>query len=289
MSALRQDFQKKKFKNPYYSPKKKGSVFFKNKQLMAVFFVIFIFGLVGLSRISVFKIENIKISGTDFISEAEINQIASDQINKSRFLIFPQSNIVFFSKNQLKKAILEKYYLNHLTINKDYWHQITIEIEEKPIKLIYSANQKKYFIDENGTIINEYGPGKSDKKEVINGLEIVRPNSQAQNLLVVNDKNNQDIQIGFQVLGKDDVNFILSLDKILKDEADFKINDYSLPEGNKNDLMVLTNQGWEIRFNMKDSYQSQTRLLFLILKDKVKDRATLDYIDLRFGDKIYYQ
>lgn len=287
--ALRQDYQKKKFKNPYYSPKKKKSGSQKVRRIIIFLVLAAVFLLAIISRLDYFKIQNISISGNNFISESEIREMASLQSEKSRFIIFPQSNILFFSKSQLRRIISEKYYLNSLQIDKIFWHEIKIMLSEKPIKLIYSTNQKKYFIDDNGNIINEYGPGKSDRKEQDGDLEIVRPVSQATNLPIIYDKNNDVAEIGSQILSKDYVAFLLNIDQAIKDEADFKIKEYQLPELKGTDLIAITNQGWEIRFNSNDSYLSQVKLLFLVLKDKVKDRSGLEYIDLRFGDKIYYQ
>ncbi len=287
--ALRQDYQKKKYKNPYYSPKKKKSGSQKVRRIIILLVLATVFILAIISRLDYFKIKNISILGNNFISESEIREMASLQSEKNKFIIFPQSNILFFSKGQLEKTISEKYYLNSLQIDKIFWHEIKIMVSEKPIKLIYSTNQKKYFIDDNGNIINEYGPGKSDRKEQDGDLEIVRPVSQAANLPIIYDKNNDVAEIGSQILSKDYVAFLLNIDQAIKDEADFKIKEYQLPELKGTDLIAITNQGWEIRFNVNDSYLSQIKLLFLVLKDKVKDRSNLEYIDLRFGDKIYYQ
>ena len=289
MVSLRQDYQKKKFKNPYHSPKnqkprlKKARFFFIGFILVSTSLVFLI------ARADYFKIQKISISGNDFISESEISQIALSQLKKSRLVIFPQDNILFFDKKSLKKSILSKYYLNNLEVDKEFWHEIKIIISEKPIKLIYSTNQKKFFIDDSGIIANEHGPGISDKIEQDGEVEIVRPASQAANLPVIIDRSDSAAEVGTQILNKDYISFILNIDQKIKDEADFKVKEFQIKDPASSDLFVLTNQGWEVRLNMSDSYLSQSRLLFLILNDKVKDRSNLEYIDLRFGDKVYYQ
>jgi len=289
MVGVKNDYQRKKFKNPYFSPKKKIN---KNKKswiglgigLLAILFI-----LAVISRNNFFEIKTINVQGNKFISQNEIMQIVLTQSEKSRFIIFSQKNLIFFNKASLKRNLSHKYYFDELNISKQYWNTINISVTEKPTTLIYITNQEKYYLDGNGNVINKYEPGVNDTVVENNGVQIVRPLSEISGLPVVVNRNNTPAEIGNQILNKENVSFILNVDNRIKDSADFKIKQYQIDDNNTNDLMVMTDQGWEIRFSLKDQYSSQIKLLFLILNDKVKDRSTLHYIDLRFGDKIFYQ
>ncbi len=57
-----------------------------------------------------------------------------------------------------------------------------------------------------------------------------------------------------------------------------------------NFFQLLTKEGWRILIDDKNEPQITYENLSLALKEKIKDkRKNLDYIDLRFGNKVYFK
>lgn len=52
------------------------------------------------------------------------------------------------------------------------------------------------------------------------------------------------------------------------------------------EIRARSTENWEIYFRIDDSIEEQVTRLLRVLKEKHLDRAQLDYIDLRFGDRV---
>ncbi|MFA6321859.1 MAG: FtsQ-type POTRA domain-containing protein [Candidatus Buchananbacteria bacterium] len=286
----RKIYQPKKFNNPYFARKKSRFSLPQGKKIFIISGLILCFiSLAIINNLNFLKISNIRVAGNEFISDEEIKAVIEKQISKKRFLFFSQKNILFFNKYQAKRLLNKMYSLQDLKVSKKYFNTVDVWIKEKTTSIIFINNQGKFNLDENGVAIKKYELGLSDQKERTGSVEIIRPLSASTDLAVVMDKSNTDIQIGKEVLPKKTVDYILSLQDELKKSADFDILQYSIENPESDELTLATSEGWELRVKSTGTVSKQIYLLNLVLQEKIKDRNTLHYIDLRFGDKINYQ
>jgi hypothetical protein len=54
-------------------------------------------------------------------------------------------------------------------------------------------------------------------------------------------------------------------------------------------VAAVTSEGWSMTFDINSDIVESINNLKLVLSQKIKDRKKLHYIDLRFGNKIFYQ
>jgi hypothetical protein len=73
-------------------------------------------------------------------------------------------------------------------------------------------------------------------------------------------------------------------DKLPKNDIKFKY--FQLPEKGSNEVRVVIDRGYSIYFNTQDDFDRQLANLKLVLNEKVKDKK-INYIDLRFGNRVY--
>ena len=55
------------------------------------------------------------------------------------------------------------------------------------------------------------------------------------------------------------------------------------------DLKAKTSAGWYIYFNPAYSVDAQIRALEMVLENEIKDSNSLEYIDLRIDNRVYYK
>jgi len=244
---------KYKYKKSYRT-KKKRSVFniFKNKFFwLCLLFFIILSGLFYLFIFSsVFQIKNITVLGTEKTSAEEIRIIISNNAK----------NIFLADLEEIDRILLEKYrQIGNVDIKRDIPNALLVQIEERKPVAVISKNEEYFFIDKEAVIFEKI------------------PEKPLEMLI---------IKKGTEFLEKEQLNQILKIDSILKNDLKIPIQEINIVSGRK--LNVETMEGWNIYFNSKKDLDWQLKELGILLKEKIslKNRENLEYVDLRF-EKIY--
>ena len=96
----------------------------------------------------------------------------------------------------------------------------------------------------------------------------------------------KEIKISESVVTSKMVDFILKLNE--------KIKPIGLEAGYYEskavtEVSLVTKAGWRAHFDVNNDLDTSIANLKLILNDKIKDQSKLEYIDLRFGNKVFYK
>lgn len=284
------DFHRKNYRNPFFKKsgfrnlkdRRENKIKLWRKKIALFFLLATILGWVWFLFYSpYFKIKKVEIFGLERIEKSKIKAIVDSQISGQRFLIFQQSNIFIFDKKSLSENINAKYFLNSLTIKKDLPSTLIIQIKEKTSKLIWATNNKNYYLDLSGTVISEV----SSVSTV--GTEELPMEVKSTGLPTIYDESNREAAIGEKVLSEEQVLAVVELSLKISQFADVEIDSYKLT--NEKELRAVAKEGWYILFT-DSNIENQLKKLDLILKEKIKDqRKNLEYIDLRFEDRVYYK
>jgi len=266
---IKKDYKIKKFSNPYFSnvSKKETSGGFNTKLYLKIILVIFLVYVIIYSDL--FKIKSIKISGAELINQIELEQIIDDQLQTWRWRLLPQKNVLFTSKKKITRAISERYGLDEIEIKRG-WQKITINIKERISYLIINSQSKFYFADKQGIIIRE-----------VPTAETVNYQGEFPILNLPDE-----INIGSMAVTAKMVEFILNLNDRIKTLG---IEAESYQSGGPTEITLITKTGWQAHFDINNDLDISIENMQMVLNNKVKDLSSLEYIDLRFGDKIYYK
>lgn len=275
------DYAKKKYANPFFGRVRKASISnrfnfnFENK--IKYFIILAIVGLISLVWLfgnwRYFKIDNITVNGVKNIPKDEIEKSIRRQMNERLLFIMPQKNIFFFKKNKAVSMLQAEYNLGNIFIDKDFPRDIIITAEEREYAITWLEDEIYYFIDKNGNIIVEADP-----------LELNQ-----ENYPLVENRGAVKIDKKIApISGRAEI--ILSIFNSLKDlGGDFKINRFILGDEN-NKISAKIINGPEIYFNAAGDFDQQINKLPTIVNEKLKNNfLNLEYIDLRYGDKVYYK
>jgi len=263
---IKKDYQRKEFVNPYFSHKKKTG-YFNTRLYLKILLALFLIYLIVYS--SLLKVRDINVQGIDLINEQEFISLINRNISGYYLFILPKKNLLFLNKKDLTEAINSHYSLNSLQIKKS-WNALNLKIEEKISSLIVYNNKEYYFTDAAGTITRQ-----------IAGEESAKYLSRFPLILTV-----QQINIGYEFASARIVGFIIELDNKLKEQK-YRIKGYEL--GGVNEVYFDSAEGWQAKFDINSDLQQALDNMNLILKEKIKDRKLLNYIDLRAGDKVFYK
>ena len=290
MRFRKRDYQAKDFKNPFFPRPSRRRRLKRLIFLFVILSLVVIFGLVVINRQLDFAIKYVEVQGAQQTNQQQVLELAQEQMTQKRFWFWSQGNLLFFSQRQLIKTLLAQYPLERVGLNKKFPQTLVIKIKEKPLAAVWLAAGQRYYLDffgvatgvvgENSNLVIE--PGQK-------GTEIVRVDSQTLAYPTVLDQSDRLVTVGQAATHPETVSFIGALDQLIKSRADFEVSHYVLTSPAAEDITLVTKDGWEVYFSLQDSAVNQANKLILILQKRVADRSQLQYIDLRYGEKVFYQ
>lgn len=230
-------------------------------------------------------------------------------ISKKTALIFKNSNIFVFSPAGLSKKLSKGFALESVEIKKYYPQKIIVAIHEKRPKLGAYNNTDIYVLASDGTIImRKEGTIKigesatSTASEQEPGTERILTISEIKSLM--QDAKTRDLPpypifYDATIQDKLTLNTKYPLSKTFQIIQEFfdlvmqKTNvKFDAASVNKNktgpQIIAYTSNNWKIYMTAQEDGEKQFYKFYPLLSNQLKNtEQVLEYIDLRFGDRVY--
>jgi cell division septal protein FtsQ len=270
------DYHEKKLENPFYKRREHIISFagFKGKLILAatVLVLLFIIWFVFISQI--WAIKKISTSGIDQMSDADVRTLISQQMHSHNFVIFPQSNLLFFSEKKFQDTLQKKYHFQKITIKKEWPSSLEINIISKPLVCVWNEGDKYYYTDSDGYAVQEINP--LDLKD--NKYPLITNRS---SLLMYG---------GRIAINPSYINFTANLSQKISQLALGIAIDRFIVDNDVDTVKLICATGPEIIFSTQDDISKQLANLAILKNQKLKDDfGKQKIINLNFGNKIYYQ
>jgi len=269
-------YRKKKYTNPYFRKKRNFLIKIPSYswqwKIIILLILIAIICSIWLNFFTpIFNIKEITVKGAVKISAEEIKGFALEQINS----IWGRGmNIFLFSKNDLIKKINEKYNIDNLRIEKKLPDKLIISFSEKQQSIVWFETEKYYYADVVGSIISEVDPLNISQK----------------NIPLIDSRGDRKVIDKKIVISPNKIKFILDLFFEFKDKKhNFEIERFII-DNEEGTVGLKAVGGPIIYFNARNDLFEQINKLNAIINQKIKDDfLKKTYIDLRYGDKVYYR
>jgi cell division septal protein FtsQ len=210
------------------------------------------------------KVKNIQVYGTDKTNSEDVKLIVQKEVSKNIFSVIP-NNILSIASADIKKAITEAFpIISKVSVSKKYFNSIDIELEERKPALSWCNNDSCFNLDNRG---------------------FAYENGTSSEIVIKSDK---DIQIGQTSVSLDFIENIGEVKRVLKGlNAD--IEEILAVSDDRINIKIM--EGWMVYLKPDNTLASQLENLKLVLEQKIppENRRNLEYIDIRFGNKIYYK
>jgi cell division septal protein FtsQ len=282
----------KKFKKTYYVPKRRGNPLFRQAnrpshyrsgvdwltRLYASLFFVILASLVYLFFYSpLFAVSAFEATGAEKLSADDITGLARSQSALSRWLIFRQNNIFMFDAGKLAADLRAKYVFQDLAVNKKiFGKKINIVFTEKTYSLVWQEGGKYYFINRDGTIVTEIDP-----------LQLT-----GNKYPLIENEAGPAADPDRKISGQEEkIGFIMSLGtRLAAIEPKIEVIRYAIRNSEDSTVRVIASGTPALLFNAKENLDTQLDKLIAIIKEKLKtDFTKKEYVDLRYGDKVYYK
>ncbi|NTU99033.1 hypothetical protein HGA64_03445 [Candidatus Falkowbacteria bacterium] len=275
------DYCKRQYRNPFFNQKNKVSKIsadsFFNWKIASVFFLsVFLFSFFawGVFWSPWFKINSISISVPEKVNGKDVEAQVLQLISTNRFLLFPQRSLAVVDTNRISREISAKYALGGIKIKQDWPHGLTIELLPKEYHYIWHEGGAFYQVnrfDQTASLIPE--------QEAMH-----------KNLPIIDSIGPYRVQDG-KLNAKDDrIAIILDASvKFATKPGKMGVTRFAIEDQNPASFQAIT-VGPKLIFNSRDNLDRQIAKYEAAASQVLHNElAQKKYIDLRFGDKIYYQ
>jgi hypothetical protein len=252
----------------------------------------FLFILYWLLFSSFFTIKNVQV--LDLTDDYEVKSLAQDFL-RERNWGFKESNLFLMDKNELKNRLLSfDSRLSDVLIRKVERDTISIELRYKEVAGYWQCENRLYAFENDGDLINDIKSdnGFFESVEIMDNkivgtinmsglgeypiIKTWQPQCPASN----------KIPIQTEILAK-----ILEIFNYLKYYDLLKPVNFSFRDDISRNLEVKTLHGFDIYFDLNLDILAQLKKFHVFYKFYLKDanKNSLEYIDLRIKEKIFYQ
>ncbi|PLX22182.1 hypothetical protein C0584_00305 [Candidatus Parcubacteria bacterium] len=283
-NSRRQYVSHKSYTNPYFNEanKKSSKPLLSHFSWKTKFSVLFFFALFALLfwffiYSKYFLIYDIsinfdRVNDIGGIGEEQIERIAREQL-RSKYVFFPGNNFFLFKENALYDKLKEDLAFESIVVNKKFPNKLELDLKEVSYALVWFEDSRYYYITTNGEIIIEVLPEE---------LKQIFPLIENKGRLLILDQ---------RVAGKEKhFEYAIKLYQELRDTNIFNVEKFTVGNENDNTLTMKIMDGPDVYFNVEEGIDQQIQKLILLRNEKLRDELfSKTYIDLRFGDMIYYR
>lgn len=280
------DIHQSTLKNPF---KKEMAPSHNKTKLVWIFLLALIIGWVVLIlTLPYFKINKVVVVGNKITKTIDVE-------NYVRSSIFSRNNYFLFPDKALAQKIKQIFLYENVQIKKVFPDTIQVVINEKPASVIYDDNTNYYLLDADGKTIkqlNEFINNPIVNTDVTTS-SVTPPNAHLSTYqqiqttygnfpVIFNDK--ATIKNESNLLSSKVIKSAIEWNKFLKEQGVGEVRYFKIGETDFN-LKLFTKQPWYILINIDSNSQVQLRNLKIILATN----HPIEYIDLRFGERVYWK
>lgn len=233
--------------------------------------------LAGIFGHPMFRIDQIEILGVEYLDKVALESVISTHLQDSRLIFFNRSNRFLFSAEELSRLLTEQFALANTTIALQEG-TLFIQLEERTSNLFWKTQEKLFVVDLEGVVV----------REVIDSDDSILQQANLSELPIFIDTNNVAVDIGSLVLTPMEIEqAFMFFEDLHKANIGYTYIEVDRLAGKW--VKLMTEQGYSILFDLTGNIDEQFQHLSAVLQEQVDDPTTLEYIDLRFGDKVYFK
>ena len=295
------------YKTNPFRPRKKPSTI-KTKAL--IFIVFLAAWTICLAYIPYFRINKINYSGLNNTSKKELDEfIYGNFLNKKTIL--PLNDYFFINTKKISGDLYEKFSFESVEVIKIFPNRLDVNIKEKISSVIYDNGKKYFLLDNGGTAIKylkDVEPYEMTQKTTSSSVDILSLNTSSTvfintstttehipdykkinklfgNYPIIYDRRGLEVNIKQEgVLPPEHITAIITWYKTLAEQGIAHLKFFSMDNLNSG-VVIDTTDTWDILFQPKNNNDTQVNTLKEILPT-IKPQQ---YVDLRYGEKVYWK
>jgi len=245
------------------------------KRLWYVWVLVPLLLLVVVLNTPWFTVKNVIINGVSSgQTEQKIKQIVYDVMSERRWWLLPQSNIFYFNSQETRQRLGREFYSQSLVIRRHWPNVLKLDFMQSLIVARWLNGNKIYALDNRGVLVQELSASDTGNKSLISIKEAG---------VKVHD-------LGETVVAADVVGFLKDFYQKWQDDLNKLPFDYVLLDSGSLPTVQIYSGNWYVYVSVREDVAEQITALKRLLNEKIgRDMDKLQYIDVRFGSRLYYK
>ncbi|MBI5370231.1 hypothetical protein HZA85_03525 [Candidatus Uhrbacteria bacterium] len=220
-----------------------------------------------------FNITSVTVHGAVQTDRGALSETIRSALHERPLLFFRRQNRFLFRSTALSKTLNDSFAFRDVQI-KLQRKQLNIAVVERTSQLIWKSAEEAYVVDLDGIVI------RSLDVEEWEHLKTLLP--------IFVDKNGTKVTVGTSISNRVEISTIFAFNEELQ-KRQIHVSQTDIDRLSGKWIGTLTQDGYRILFDATSDIKEQVERLDVLLREKISDRSKLEYIDLRFGDHVYYK
>lgn len=224
------------------------------------------------------QIAAIEVSGNETLASAEIKHSLLGTIAGNYAVVFPRQSFFLASATSIESALVRDFpKIKRVEVKKIFPDRMSVVVEERSLwgiacnDLLQKEVTDCVYVDTTG-FSTEHSPASRGS------------------LILKIKTDNYDMRPGIQILAPALVETMLSIGRGVKDIVGSDVVAFEVPLKIAGELRAETREGFKIFFDLDRDIEPQFKVLKTVLEKEIKERRPLLlYIDLRFGNKVFFK
>ena len=290
--------------NPFKTPKKS----IRKKVMFFIFPALLAFWIACLAYIPYFKVNKTVYLGLNNTGRNEMDSfIYENFLHKKSWL--PADNYFFINTEKIRRELNKKFAFETVAVIKKFPHELIIDVKEKISSIIYDNGKKYFLLDSGGTVIKylkDVEPGEFTLKIITTSVDTLLSGTATTTLSTSTLKHAPDYRKITKLFGvypiiyderglavetrqenilpPEHISAIIAWYKALTEQGIATPN-FFVANNLNSGIVIKTDKPWDILFQPKNNNDSQ----IIALKEILPTIKPQEYIDLRFGEKVYWK
>ncbi len=223
-----------------------------------------------------FQFESILLSGNTTVSAEEITNAADAFLSRKIAWFFSRRNVFLFRPDFLEAYILKEFpQISTTDVSRSFSRKIALHVSERAPWGLYCK-----FIEHDCFYIAEDGVLAAEAPQ-LTGNAVFR--------LVDRRTASAFFMLGDRVIEESDAVFLRDMASLLKDRFKVTVREVVFGRVFQGQAEFITNEGWYVLFDERTNKERALENLALVLNQHITDRSAIEYIDIRFEDKVFYK
>jgi len=228
---------------------------------------------IGLLRARWFFITDVQIAGAIFVDEAPLREVVWRELERPAMLLSQRAHRWFFDPDALQKILLGVAPLQSVEILNE-GNRLTVRLTERPSRILFEAQDGFWLLDEEGRALQPL-----EEHELLEDPYVLLPRVSSIKKFPVQRSETE-------VIPPDVIKEILGLYERIEGHP-FVVVKAQIDTETWHLLELALEDGYKIYLDPTEDLSEQIDRVITVLQSESKHPSAFEYIDVRFGDRVF--